>query len=86
MNKSIPPLTQIYDVGSVLRIRFILHVGKGRQNDTIYVHFYPKDVTPEFFQAVYDEKSILFAGIKFEQERRQFLRKHYPDRYKELFQ
>ena len=57
------------------------HLGKH-----IVLYFYPKDVTPEFFQAVYDEKSILFAGIKFEQERRQFLRKHYPERYKELFQ
>ncbi len=86
MNKSIPPLTRIYDAGSVLRIQFVLHVGKGRQNDTIYVHFYPTEVTPEFFKAVFDEKAVLFAGIKFERERRKFLKEHYPERFEELFQ
>jgi hypothetical protein len=82
----VSPLTRIYEAGSVLRVQFALHVGKGRQNDTVYVHFYPTEVTPEFFQAVFDEKAVLFAGIMFEQERKKFLKEHYPERYKELFQ
>lgn len=80
-----PTLSSIYDIGEDLKLKFTLIVTPG-SNDKVLVELLAQPQSA--FLAHVTLESDLFdrAFEEFENERLNFFKEHYPDRYKAIMQ